>query len=491
MLLYILKFSLCLGILLAFYHLILEREKMHEFNRFYLLGSILLSFFAPMFIIYVEAVESIEPVVPFVHTSEKSEISFFDQYLTPTNILFAVYAIVVLILFIRFLKNLFDISKKIRKNTIVLAEHAKFVLVEDRILPHTFWNFIFINKDEYETKKIEDELFTHEIAHVTQRHTIDVLIIEVLRIVFWFNPLLFLLKKAIQLNHEFLADDSVISSHNNISRYQNLLLNKAAWKNEYYLASNLNYSLTKKRLLMMKTSNSRKIVLLKKLAVLPLAMAMVFAFAQRVEAQTKNKKIQIVEVETKATNKQMNEYKEMIKKGEKTNIFKHKDVKRMRYLYSLMSESQKKTVKNIYDLLPPPPPPAKPKLVVKGKRAPVKVKRVKDTIYVVKGKHMKAKKAPLIIEVIEDVPHKEELIEVREVQEIEVEEIIEEVIVDGKNSYADTLNQTKNIEGEVIYYLNGRKVSTKKAMKVNPKDIEKVHVNKSKDGSAKVYIYTK
>ncbi len=56
----------------------------------------------------------------------------------------------------------------------------------------------------------------------------------------------FFIKKAIQLNHEFLADEKVINQHKNTFQYQYLLLNKAAWKNEYYLASNLNYSLTKK-----------------------------------------------------------------------------------------------------------------------------------------------------------------------------------------------------------------------------------------------------
>ena len=64
MILYILKSGLCLALLLAFYHLVLEREKMHRFNRFYLLGSILFSFLAPAFIIYVEAIPTVLETVP-------------------------------------------------------------------------------------------------------------------------------------------------------------------------------------------------------------------------------------------------------------------------------------------------------------------------------------------------------------------------------------------------------------------------------------------
>lgn len=99
-------------------------------------------------------------------------------------------------------------------------------------------------KSDYENQKNEQELFTHELTHVIQKHTFDVLILEILQIIFWINPVFILLKKAAQLNHEFLADERVINQHKNTIQYQHLYLNSAAWKNDYYLASNLNYSLT-------------------------------------------------------------------------------------------------------------------------------------------------------------------------------------------------------------------------------------------------------
>ena len=144
-------------------------------------------------------------------------------------------------------------------------------------------------KNDYENQKIEQELFTHELTHVTQKHTLDVLILELIQIVFWINPFFILLKKAVQLNHEFLADETVINQHKNTFQYQHLLLNKAAWKNEYYLASNLNYSLTKKRLKMMTKQSSQTKIWIKKLAVIPLLLAFIFLFAERLEAQEINK----------------------------------------------------------------------------------------------------------------------------------------------------------------------------------------------------------
>ena len=313
---YLLKSGLCLALLLAFYHLVLEKEKMHRFNRFYLLGSVLFSFIAPSVIIYIEATNEINQLVTYSGKIVTTNQSFFDQYITIENILITIYTLVSLVFLIRFAKNLYHIIYKIRINEIIKSDFAKFVPVSDTILPHTFWNYIFINKEEYQTQQIEEELFTHELAHVTQRHTIDILLLEVLQIVFWFNPLFFLLKKAIQLNHEFLADDKVIASHNNISRYQSLLLNKTAWNNEYYLASNLNYSLTKKRLLMMTTKSLPTKVLLKKLAVIPLLTGFIFLFAERVEAQERKKPtVAKINTQTKRlSKKEMKEYVSLLKK---------------------------------------------------------------------------------------------------------------------------------------------------------------------------------
>jgi hypothetical protein len=284
MILYFLKSAICLALLLAFYHLVLEKEKMHTFNRFYLLGSVLFSFLAPLYIIYSEATIAIEPILR-VQKIYPLENNIIEESINYTKIFASIYLLVSSILLIRFGRNLFMIINKIRENTKVKYQKAKLVLVDDKILPHTFWNYIFTNKSDYENQKIEQELFTHELTHVAQKHTLDILILEVVQILFWVNPFYILLKKAVQLNHEFIADERVINQHKNTFQYQHLLVNKAAWKNDYYLASNLNYSLTKKRLLMMTTQSSSTKILLKKLAVIPFLTGLIFLFAERVEAK--------------------------------------------------------------------------------------------------------------------------------------------------------------------------------------------------------------
>ncbi len=280
---YLIKSGICLALLLAFYHLILEREKMHRFNRFYLLGSVLFSFLAPFYKIYIETIPNTLKIVPSLITNSNLDVNPVKE-INYTQYLFLGYTIVAIILLIRFTKNLFNILLKIKQYKKIKKEKATLVLVDDVISPHTFWNYIFINEEEYNSNKIETELYTHELTHALQKHTFDVLLIEFLQVMFWINPTFIFLKKAIKLNHEFLADNEVITTHKNTTEYQYLLLNRAAWNNEYYLASNLNYLLTKKRLQMMTKQSSRTKILLKKLAVVPVLVGFTFLFAERVEA---------------------------------------------------------------------------------------------------------------------------------------------------------------------------------------------------------------
>ncbi|HOD11296.1 MAG TPA: M56 family metallopeptidase, partial [Flavobacterium sp.] len=129
-------------------------------------------------------------------------------------------------------------------------------------------------------------MYTHELVHVTQKHTFDILFIETLKAIFWFNPLFYFYKKAIQLNHEFLADEEVVKSCDDVPFYQTLLLQKNSI-NHVFLTSNLNYLVTKKRLIMMTKNTSKSLVLLKKIAVLPILVGMIYFFCIEIVAQEK------------------------------------------------------------------------------------------------------------------------------------------------------------------------------------------------------------
>ena len=296
---FIITSSVCLTLFLAVYHLLLEKEKMHHFNRFYLLSSIVISLLIPFLnfeIIKEIPVEASETVM--VEGLIPSQAVFIEEETSVLPlIIWSLYGLITFGLFIRFGKNLLELISKTKSNPTVKYQNANLVLLDEKVLPHTFWNSIFINFDDYNRRNIEDELYTHELVHVTQKHTFDILFIETLKTVFWFNPLFYFYKKAIQLNHEFLADEEVVKSCDNVPFYQTLLLQKNSI-NHVFLTSNLNYQVTKKRLIMMTKNTSKTLALLKKVAILPILVGMIYFFCIEIVAQEKTSN----PIEKKSTN---------------------------------------------------------------------------------------------------------------------------------------------------------------------------------------------
>ncbi|HLO74102.1 MAG TPA: M56 family metallopeptidase [Flavobacterium sp.] len=288
---FLIKYTICLTVFLSFYHLVLEREKMHRFNRFYLLGSIVISLVIPFItfeiIEIIPAVQNTESlIIDTFSSSNKIVIQEKKDYIP--IILWSLYSLISSILIIRFVRNIWKLISKAISKPKVKYKNVYLVLIDEKNIPYTFLNFIYINFEDYNNQNIEDELYTHELVHVNQKHTLDILFIEFLKVIFWFNPLFIFYKKAIQLNHEFLADEEIVKTYNNVPFYQNLLLQKGIGTQTIYLASNLNYLVTKKRLIMMTKSTSRKIAVLKKIAIVPILIGLVYFFCIEIVAQEKN-----------------------------------------------------------------------------------------------------------------------------------------------------------------------------------------------------------
>jgi len=308
---FLIKSTICLFVFLCFYHLVLEREKMHQFNRFYLLGSIIISLVIPFvtfeIINIIAVVENIEPIslntIPTTlneNITQESVIHLQETINYTPYVLWGLYGLITFILIARFVINCSKLISKSKSNPIVKYKNAKLVLVDEKTIPHTFLNFIYINFEDYNNRNIEDELYTHELVHVNQKHTLDILLIEVLKVIFWFNPLFIFYKKAIQLNHEFLADEEIVKTYNNVPFYQNLLLQKSSNVQTIYLASNLNYLVTKKRLIMMTKSTSKPIAGLKKIAIIPILIGLIYFFCVEIIAQEK-----IINIKAETKNSQI------------------------------------------------------------------------------------------------------------------------------------------------------------------------------------------
>ncbi|MCP4977901.1 MAG: M56 family metallopeptidase, partial [Maribacter sp.] len=290
MLLYILKSGVCLALLLAFYKLFLERENMHTFKRFYLIFALLTAFVIP-FVTFVEYIEipvvkpiMEQPTTPLLNVSSTVQEETATDYLPV--ILWSIYLIGIVVFGYKFLKNLSRIIQRIRKNPKLRINRITNVLLRDSIIPHTFFNYIFLNKQKFEAREIPREVLLHEETHAKQKHSLDVLFIEFLQVVFWFNPLIYLLKNTIKLNHEFLADREVVRKGIKPSKYQNVLLEFSSNSKQPHpiaigMANAINYSSIKKRFKVMKTKTSKKSIVLRSLLILPLSALLLFGFSEK------------------------------------------------------------------------------------------------------------------------------------------------------------------------------------------------------------------
>jgi hypothetical protein len=164
------------------------------------------------------------------------------------------------------------------------AEHFSenglhFYQVNKNIIPFSFGNAIFLNKDLHTESELR-EVISHEFVHVKQKHNIDILWAEFLCLVNWYNPFAWLIKKAIRQNLEFIADDKVLETGIAKTQYQYLLL-KVVGNNQFSIAPKFNFSSLKKRIAMMNKIKTARVHLVKFVFVLPLAAVLLFAFRKK------------------------------------------------------------------------------------------------------------------------------------------------------------------------------------------------------------------
>lgn len=309
MVLIILEITLCMLFFLLIYHLVIARTALHRFKRFYLLAALIVPITVPF--IQIELPESSQAYIPVsdtftqpileIVTSSENPIqkSTPEKILpnevvteTPVNeilnqrsinlqtILVLLYGTVSLILITRLVRNVYLIFKKFKASRKGVYQHINLAISEKSIAPFSFLNMVFISQKDFENQQIRDQLLTHEMGHIKQLHTIDIILLELIRALFWINPIYYFYGKAIRLNHEYLADSAVIKAHKNISSYQNLLLDFASRVNpsQLPLTSPFNYSITKKRFIMMTTKISKTAAILRISILMPLLALTTMSF---------------------------------------------------------------------------------------------------------------------------------------------------------------------------------------------------------------------
>ncbi len=291
---FLLKSSAVIAIIYICYRLMLQKETFFVGNRWFMLFGLFASAVIPIISIpvYVEyapiaipedimsqAINTIQP---------QTETSFDMLTLIPW-----IYGIGLAFFLGKLALELISLFMLIRKHPIKNDNAFKYIKSETVTAPFSFFHWIFYNPKQFDSQELQ-LVIIHEKVHVRQFHTLDVICAQMACALMWFNPVMWMYKKALQQNLEFIADEEAQNIAACQKSYQNLLLKSSISHHQLALTNNFYNSLIKKRIVMLHKSKSKKLNAWKYSLVLPLLIAFVFHFNTEIIAQTPKNTSEVV-----------------------------------------------------------------------------------------------------------------------------------------------------------------------------------------------------
>ncbi|WP_052273366.1 M56 family metallopeptidase [Flavihumibacter solisilvae] len=375
MLAYLFKLSISLAFVYLFYQVFLRRMTFYQWNRWYLLGYSAICFVLPLINIYglMEEHETSPEFFRYIPSigAESAVVPKAGNSIDPYVVVFLAG---VTIMLMRLLVQYFSFMKVYRKATLIAGDSVKLYEVKEPIIPFSFGRNVFINPGQHDESELK-EIIRHEMIHVKQAHTIDILFTELLVILNWYNPFAWLIRRAMRQNLEFIADSKVLEHGLDPRQYQYLLL-KVVGQQQFSLASHLNFSAIKSRIAMMNSIRTARVHLVKFAFVLPLVAVLLLAFRKEREARKEKEEFlqngqsplsRSIAVNDTTPSEKLQSHREGYvlsiadNNGECIVIFKDKTGKVVKAMELTEWNKNSKVNTLIYGELPsvpPPPPPA-------------------------------------------------------------------------------------------------------------------------------------
>ena len=278
MTMYLLKLNLALIVLFGFYKLMFSGDTFFALRRATLIGMCLVAMLVPGLNCSYWINKSVGMVSM---ANEYAAIVLPAVTVTPggggaigwETTAMTIYTMVACLFLLRFFWQLVSIVRLRNKCRTTDINGTKVYLLESDEGPFSFFNWIFINPTKHNRQET-DEIMTHELAHCRQLHSVDILFTELFAIVFWANPFVWLLKREVRLNLEYLADNNVLAGGTDSKKYQYHLLGLAYRKNVATISNNFNVLPLKKRIKMMNKKRTKRIAKVKYALYIPLAAAL-------------------------------------------------------------------------------------------------------------------------------------------------------------------------------------------------------------------------
>ena len=283
-LIYDLKVAVLIAVFYFCYRLLMERETIHRLNRIVLLSSILLSLVLPLCVITLHKTIEVEQI-PVIDTAElvitelgESEGQVHDWVkdhnhasspLDSSSVIFAIFIIGLVCRSLYIAKSYRQLRRMIKDSEqYSLEDGVTLAVVDLPVAPFSWMHTIVLSRIDYE--ECNPSILAHERGHILLHHSWDIVFVEVLTALQWFNPVVWLLRRDLRTIHEYEADASVLSSGSDVSQYIQLLMRKAMGTKACTLANGINNSTIKKRINMMLLNKSPRRNTLKLLALLPI-----------------------------------------------------------------------------------------------------------------------------------------------------------------------------------------------------------------------------
>ena len=279
---YLVKINLAFIVFYLFYRLLFSRDTFFTIRRVCLLTILFLSLCYPLipFTFGEEQKAVIQEAVSQYTTVFLPEITVKPDkpslQFTVVDVLCWCYCLVVGVLAIRIFIQLFSIFRLIRKGKRVVCYSLPVIALPDHTTPFSFFKWIFINPTLYESHDLQ-EILAHEKTHVDQCHSLDVMFSELLCALFWINPAVWLLKREIRRDLEFLADKRVVAAGFDRKAYQYHLLRLTSTSAAAQIVNKFNVTPLKKRIMMMNKKRTSKMGLFKYALLFPVVGLLVLS----------------------------------------------------------------------------------------------------------------------------------------------------------------------------------------------------------------------
>ena len=283
---YLLQVLVCSAVLMVYYLLVLRNKKFHQYNRFYLLGVALISWIVPLIKIFWQQERSgvrqvdLLNVVATNNSEMEALVTSKQESLDLLSLLPNFYVGVSICLAVAMLVSLYRIYKIYREHECTNLQQFYLVMTRVKGTPFSFFSYIFWNAEIDIQTPAGKQILQHELTHVKQYHSIDKIVMQLNLIVGWFNPFFWLLKKELDMIHEFIADKKSVENGDAASLAQ-MLLTTAYPGQQFSLTNPFFFSPIKRRLKMLTNTKNPTFNYLRRLIVLPLLAVVVLLFAFR------------------------------------------------------------------------------------------------------------------------------------------------------------------------------------------------------------------